>query len=205
MKKFYFDDKLIELVGKCQDEIVKLLNKSGHTGTEGIDLLQDGSPMKFHVEEDGSVDYRKVVRVRINPDANNLFEYRLKGIDAWFDDIFEEYPADVFGMYECLVDTLEEEAALKSIKIKAIKTKLMKLLPNHVEVGFSNHNSVKIGNVTYLLWFIRRDGKTIWVDVEDDSPFGISMRGRYLINFIDLEPSLCSYILENLLSNNKKQ
>ncbi len=79
--------------------------------------------------------------------------------------------------------------------MKRIKSKLMKMLPNNKYVAFKNSHSFSIEEVTYLLWGIERDGKNIWVDMEDNSGF---MSGRYYYPFVDIDERLYPYIMKYL-------
>ena len=86
--------------------------------------------------------------------------------------------------------------------MKEIKSILLKNLPNNEDVFTSNLEDIIINDIEYILWSIRREGKTIWIEMEDNSPFGKSMQGRYYINYVDINPLLYPYIIDRFIINN---
>lgn len=64
--------------------------------------------------------------------------------------------------------------------MRDIKTKLIKLLPNNEEFDLINHEESHHDILTfngneYIVWSITREGRYIWVEMEDSTPFGQSM------------------------------
>lgn len=81
--------------------------------------------------------------------------------------------------------------------MRGVKTKILKTLPNKQDIKF-NPNHFEIDGVEYILWDIRREGKTIWIRMEDNSPFGVSMCGTYYTSYDDIPPKLYPYIMKYL-------
>ena len=89
--------------------------------------------------------------------------------------------------------------------MRDIKTKLIKLLPNNEEFDLINHEKTHHDILTfndneYIVWSITREGRCIWVEMEDSTPFGQSM-GRYYSNLEDVPTFLYPFILERVITN----
>lgn len=80
--------------------------------------------------------------------------------------------------------------------MKGIKSKLLRSLPNNKEVFPINYDIIVIDGEHYILWSICREGNVIWIEMEDDSPFGVTMGGRYYLQYEDVDEELYPYILE---------
>ena len=90
--------------------------------------------------------------------------------------------------------------------MRDIKTKLIKLLPNNEEFDLINHEESHHDILTfngneYIIWYITREGRYIWVEMEDSTPFGQSMCGRYYSNLEDVPTFLYPFILERVITN----
>lgn len=89
--------------------------------------------------------------------------------------------------------------------MRGIKTKLIKLLPHNEEFDLINHKESHHDILTfngndYIVWSITREGRCIWVEMEDSTPFGQSM-GRYYGHLEDTPTFLYPFILERVITN----
>ena len=79
-----------------------------------------------------------------------------------------------------------------------IKSKLIKLLPNNKEIFFTDglgtfNKTFEVNDINYVIWGIQRNGKEIWVGLEDSSGF---MGGRYYYPLGDTPTQLYPHILD---------
>lgn len=81
---------------------------------------------------------------------------------------------------------------------KGIKTKLIKILPNNKELIFTDglgtfDKVFNVNGIDYVIWGIQRNGKEIWVELEDTSAY---MNGRYYYPLIDVPQELYAHIMD---------
>lgn len=81
---------------------------------------------------------------------------------------------------------------------KGIKTKLMRAIPNNGELNKVNFEIFELNGIKYIIWGASRSGSDIWIEMESDDPFGVSMQGRYYTNYVDVNPDLYPQILKSL-------
>ena len=83
---------------------------------------------------------------------------------------------------------------------KGIKTQLKKLIPNNKTISTCT-DTFEIDGVKYIIWGVTREHESIWIDIESDDSFGVSMQGRYYTPYDDIDPKLYPFILEMIEKN----
>lgn len=81
---------------------------------------------------------------------------------------------------------------MKTISYTNLKRKIVKMIPNHIDVSLSEFDNVFIDGIEYIIWGVYRDGQYIWVELEDST----CNYGRYQTPLIDTRKELYPYISE---------
>lgn len=75
------------------------------------------------------------------------------------------------------------------------KKTLLKIVPNNGELKLTDCEPVIIYGTTTIVWAILRDGKKLWVDMEEDNNGWV---GRFLYPFDDCARKLKKHIYKHL-------